>query len=576
MKKRLGLVGILLISLLVLGVVILDKSRMAQFIAESDENFYISLKLDDRRQEVLPWYDEYDDLYYFFLPSCVSDNVIFFDSKPGCRIAWNGREMSLRDSLVWKKGEIYYLELGANSFQVTFMKSENLPSLFIDTESGSMEDVWKDKRHREQGTLIVANENGNIQYHGKLDKISGRGNSTWSFSDKKPYSISLTGRYPLCDLSANKNWNLLNLCYEHGKVSTKIILDIARDIGIAGTPECTWVDLYCEGEYQGLYLLTEDITADYKDVSGILLEREDFDCLEESETYFTTAACQYIFTFKEPSIPSEEQIRETVDYVQNIENLIMAGDDSYKEYIDTDSIAKQYLLDKIFMEEDAMAKSTFYYIDFDADKIYAGPFWDYDRSLGLMYANYAAPIDADPNYMSAWYDTFYADSEFRKTMYTVYTELQPYFERILREDIDRYAEYIHASVEMDNILMKDFINSDTGCYLNWDSYIKFNKYFLANRLNYLNDLWDVKTSDFKTPESTGEYHDVYFEMLDGTVVDKISVLDGTCIKELPPLDKDLYTGWRYWHLYHEYTTLRPVYEDLVLYANPIIEYDSTE
>lgn len=249
MKKRLGLVSALLILLFVLSVVIIDKNRMTQFIVESEENFYISLKLDSRMQEILPWYDETDNLYYFFLPSCVHDQMIFFDSETSYRMVLNGKKISKRDTFLWEKGEIYMLELEDNSFQVTFMKSENLPTLFIDTESGSMDAVRSDKQHKESGMLNIVTEGGNIQYNGKLDKISCRGNSTWSFPDKKPYSISLADSYPLCNLSENKDWKLLSLCYEHDKIHSKIILDTAREIGLSGTPECTGVDLYCGGEY---------------------------------------------------------------------------------------------------------------------------------------------------------------------------------------------------------------------------------------------------------------------------------------------------------------------------------------
>ena len=272
MKKKLGLAGGLLILLFVLGVIVFDKARMAQFIVENDDRFYISLKLDGRTQEVLPWYDEAENLYYFFLPSCISDSTIFFDSKPSCTMMLDGRKISRRDSFLWEKDKVYLMELEDNSYNVTFMKSENLPSLFMYTESGSMDAVWKDKKYRESGTLTIVSENGNIQYSGKLDKISGRGNSTWVFPDKKPYSISLKDSYPLCNLSAGKDWNLLSLSFEHDKMHSKIILDMARSIGLSSTPECTWVDLYCEGEYQGLYLLTEDVDADYKYISeGVLL-----------------------------------------------------------------------------------------------------------------------------------------------------------------------------------------------------------------------------------------------------------------------------------------------------------------
>lgn len=228
-------------------------------------------------------------------------------------------------------------------------------------------------------------------------------------------------------------------------------------------------------------MLTENVVADYKDVSsGVLLEREGADRLEIDESFFETMECHYVFTYKSPSDLSEEQMQETTDFVQNVEDLILAGGDSYKEYIDIDSLAKQYLLDKIFMEEDAMRISTFYYLDLNADKLYAGPFWDYDRSVGLIYPDYNAPIDAAPNSMSIWYDTFYNDPEFYRAMCETYIGLQSYFERILLEDIDAYAEWVQASVEMDNVLYDHIPNViKIDRYISWDNYVRYLKFFFG-------------------------------------------------------------------------------------------------
>ena len=261
---------------------------------------------------------------------------------------------------------------------------------------------------------------------------------------------------------------------------------------------------------------------------------------------------------------------ETADFVQNVEDLILAGNDLYREYIDMDSIARQYLMDKVFMNSDAMLMSTYFYIDLNKDKIYAGPLWDCDRAIGLLFPDYNTPIDGAPNGMSAWYNAFYADPEFYGIMREVYVGLQSDFEHILKEDIDSYAEWIKASVEMDNVLYDHIPDSKKiGRYTNWNSYVRYLKYFLANRLNYLNDLWGVEGCEFQTSESTGEYHDVYFKMEDGTLIDKRRIMDGTCIEELPVLDEKLYSGWYFWHMKGEYSNLRPVYEDMVLYARPV-------
>lgn len=61
-------------------------------------------------------------------------------------------------------------------------------------------------------------------------------------------------------MELGKKWNLLALFYEWDRMHTKIALDMAREMGITCTPESTWVDLYCNGQYVGLYLLTETVS----------------------------------------------------------------------------------------------------------------------------------------------------------------------------------------------------------------------------------------------------------------------------------------------------------------------------
>ena len=73
MKKTVQLVGIL-ISLIMLGCLFLHiDNRIVQL--EINENMVpvISLKVNDEEKVLEPWFNKRDGLYYFFLPSFVSD-----------------------------------------------------------------------------------------------------------------------------------------------------------------------------------------------------------------------------------------------------------------------------------------------------------------------------------------------------------------------------------------------------------------------------------------------------------------------------------------------------------------------
>ena len=543
---------------------------MTQLIIDRDTGeLFISLKLDNRVEEIKPWHSEAEDVYYFFLPSCVHDRRLYFDNIAEDDLYLDHNVISRFGSLQWEQNQIYTIEIGNMSYQVTFMRSEQIPSLFIETESGSLEALHADKEHEETGTLTVVADNGHVQYSGSLDKISGRGNTTWEYVYKKPYAIKLKEAYPLCGLDTNRSWDLLALYYEQDKIHSKIIYDMARKIGLDSTPQCTWVDLYCAGEYRGLYLLTEDLAGDYKNVrGGVLIEREGADRLEESEKYFKTEVGEFIFKFREPGCPNEEQLNTTSRFIQNIEDSVISDNGNYKKCIDIKSLARAYLIDKITINIDAYRFSTFYYID--NDKLYAGPMWDYDLAMGEIVPDYELPIASIPSEMALWYNVFYDDSDFYDEMVSAYKELIPYLTWVLQEGIDEYAELISASVAMDSVLMNATDRTDYSVsYAKWESYIKYLKFFLANRLNYLNDLWEINTESYDIPDSTGQYHTVVYILENGDEIGEQKILDGEGIGTLPELDPELYQGWFFQSMSKRYNYKIPIYEDIALYAKPL-------
>ena len=569
MKKKLGLVIILLIFLCILGTIMIVQSHMVWFILEEEgagENFYISLTLDNMTEEkILPWYDEMEDIFYFFLPSCVTKNELYFSNLDEHEVSVDGSVILQKTRLCWKQDQIYLVQIDGISYSVVFMKSANLPAFFIETESGNMESVNADKNYEEKGNLTVVNKDGTVQYNERIEGISGRGNATWE-PTKKPYTIKLGRKYPLCELEKCKKWNLLALYYEQDKIHSKIIYDMGREMGLESTPECTWVDLYCAGEYQGLYLLTEDRKNDYKDKDGYLLEKTTADV---DKQYFCLEEKKWVFEIDEPDYLSDEQMKEISNFMYGMENMISNNNMSYLEYLDVDSIAKQFLIDKISLNVDGMTRSSFFYLDKEENKLYAGPLWDYDLSMGQQVTDYETPIEGKPNGMFDWYMTFYETSAIYDTMVSVYIDSIPYFQDILQEGIDEYAAWVEASVVMDSVRNPYRLPDATKSYREWESYVKYLKYFLVNRLNYLNSLWGLEDIRFDVPESSGEYHNIRYMTVDGIFVEEQTIMDGECIGWLPTAP-DGYRGWFFLNSYKPYDNKVPIYEDIILIAG----YDS--
>lgn len=578
MKKALHMFWIVA-SLVLLGVFLVQiQNRDMQFMMDADRGLVITLKTGKDEELLYPWFDETTGLTYFFLPSFVQDNRIYCDRIKKEAMEIDGKSVSGWKSFEWEEQTVYSISYDGTDYDVVFMKSANLPSLFIETDSGSMDYLNADKENEEAGEINLIMASGSVEYQGRLKKVSGRGNSTFATA-KKPYTFTLEEAYPLCGLDMGKKWNLLALHYEENKMQSKLIYDMAAYLGMEYTPGSTWVDLYCNGNYQGLYLLTEAITVGDGRVEiydlekenkrntkpsnisgGYLLERDVTESLEPTEVYFTTDICNYNFVINTPKVPTEEEYSYIKDFVQNIENLLVSGDTGYKNYMDLDSFAKQFLIDKLVLNPDAMRSSTFYYKDQDSDVLKVGPLWDYDRAMGVSMPDYETAIGDYPDTMNDWYMPLYAEEEFHRKLLSYYEQLLPYLQELIETGIDAYAESLEAAVAMDTT--KWPLGS---VYTEHESYVRYLKYFLTNRIRFLNEEWSVSGTILEGDFSSGEEHTVCFYAEDGTLLDSYPAKDGECVTSLPELDQDSFE-WRY-HLDGKgFDTRYPVFEDMNLYA----------
>lgn len=578
MKKILQMFYILA-SLILLGCVVFwAQNRNVQFEMDENGTLVLALTADGSEELLYPWVDANTGTTYFFLPSFVRDNQIYSDNMEKDLIRVDGECLSKWRSFKWEEQTRYSISCKGQDYLVCFMRSGNLPTLFLETESGDMNYLNADKKNEEAGEIHLIKPSGNVEYQGQLKKISARGNSTFA-EDKKPYTFTLDKAYPLCGMDSGKKWNLLAMHYEDNKIQSKIIYDMAEYLGMEYTPGSTWVDLYCNGNYQGLYLLTEAITVGDGRVEiynlekenkrntnpsnisgGYLLERDVTEGLEPTEVYFTTDICNYNFVINTPKVPTKEEYSYIKDFVQNIENLLVSGDTRYKNYVDLDSFAKQFLIDKLVLNPDAMRSSTFYYKDRDSDVLKVGPLWDYDRAMGVSMPDYETAIGDYPYTMNDWYMPLYEEEEFHRKLLSYYEQLLPYLQELLETGIDAYAEFLEAAVAMDTTMWP--LDS---VYTGHESYVRYLKYFLANRIRFLNEVWNVSGLTFEGDFSSGEEHTVCFYAEDGTLLDSYPVKDGECITSLPELDQDSFE-WRYHLDGREFDAHYPVFEDMDLYA----------
>ena len=147
--------------------------------------------------------------------------------------------------------------LGYQWNELTILQSGKLPTMFIDVKSGNMDYIHKEKGNKESGTMRLYSADGKLETMAVVDSLKGRGNSTWQWNEKKPYSLRLNEEKDLLGMGAASRWVLLADAFDLSGLKNKLSYDLARNAGMPYAPDCQWVELYLNGEYAGLYLLSE-------------------------------------------------------------------------------------------------------------------------------------------------------------------------------------------------------------------------------------------------------------------------------------------------------------------------------
>ncbi len=605
MKKTIVLIFVMAVAGFVAAVFIYWEGRTAQFAVDDSGNICIELKGEVHDNVIYPHYAADEGKFYFLLPSFVKDNRIYNDLLRDGYLDIDGKKLGKYGCFKWNEESSYVISYENNEIEVKFLKSANLRSVFITTKSGTMEYINAVKGNEETGEMSVVSEQGIEEYRGNLACIATRGQSTF-YCPQKSYKLILEQAADLCGLGYEKKWNLITLYYQNDLIRTKITYDMANYIGIEYMPDCIWVDLYCNGNYIGVYLLSDAMSVGESRVDIVDLEKENENCnagqdlenalmetadnysfyqiespdnitggylFEKSpkdkmagdDCYFKLDASGYCFSLKSPSHVSQAEVEYIQAYMQKIENLIVEGDKAYWSYIDMDSFAKQFLIDKVAMESDAMYASQFYYKDADSDKLISGPLWDRDRTFGAstQTMDYNKGMDSDPCGMILWYDEFYQDDNFRNLMISYYQNLLPYIEELLETGIDDYVEMLAPARKMNDIVVEG--NARTWNCRDYDNQIRYLKHFIAKRCNYLSGLWNIDYRKFSLPETTGAYHTVTFYDAESNFIESYRVKDGEYLSDLPKFDESEYRGWLMNRVDRIYIDAVPIYEDLDLF-----------
>ena len=524
-------------------------------------HFYLS---NDFGTETLSIYYAEDGNCFVFLPSYAELEQVVVKLSSSHQVYVD--DIKLTNGMACGQFEIgkpYPFSVGLRkNLTLWFYQSSNVATMFIHTETGSMDYIHADKNHEENSSITIYTADGETNFHADSNILKGRGNYTWSL-DKRPYSINLSSPADLLGMGIATNWILLANATDETNLNNYLVFELASRVGFSWVPECQYVDLYLNGEYSGLYLLTEKVEVDSNRLN-IDTASNDFLCkidLEErwdslrnpfqTDTMRTIEIC-------EPKILQQADYANITSKVNQMEDILLSGTDLSKtDMIDLDSWVYRYLIDEISANIDSdLASSYFYYYD---GVFYAGPIWDYDMSFGNSVRNQEAESFIAKNAKksqgleSLYYSTLYQNKSFYSRMVEIYQfEFLPVLQKLLNGEIEDLSNSIGHATHMNNIRWKFMFNELKASSPEFDRNAIDLMIYLEQRVDFLNQAW-LENTDYCT---------LQFELAHDEPYWNVSVSKGHLL-ETSYVDLDS-TGWVDASTGKEIDFNQPVLSDMVL------------
>ena len=364
----------------------------------------------------------------------------------------------------------------------------NLPALYIDLN----DNVTLNQINKEVfvgGSYTLVGDEDITDIYEKPLEMKGRGNYSWSFP-KKPYTLKLDKKADILGLGAAKRWVLVTTYSDKTLMRNFLTMTLAYDIGAEFSPECRYVDVIINGEYQGPYVLTEKIQIHENRVD---IDSSKYGLFEIEMEYRHAGNCHYCIILPsgvhmmfidpdEDDTSKEELDKKFIEYksFMNAADIAMTkGYDEYSKYIDVPSFIDWYIVNEFVKNYDSNFTTSCYCFINNDGMLTMGPVWDYDTCYGNQVVESCVNPQGYHVRNGSWYKILRSDDTFNSMLYDRWTELRNngIFDDFVQKITDT-AEYISESEKLDRIKWPNALKSS-------DLRGKLSLYTYEEELNYL-------------------------------------------------------------------------------------------
>ena len=291
--------------------------------------------------------------------------------------------------------------------------SGTLPVMYITTENNTpvtSKDYYLQATYYLDAKGISGYENIGSASAPLTLEIKGRGNYSWTGFDKKPYRIKLTDKQALLGMNKSKHFALLahadDAKDKKGYLRNAVGFQLSQMIGLDWTPAVQPLELVLNGDYVGLYFLTETIRVDKDRVNiteqednvtdataitgGWLVEIDNYD----SDPHITIkegGKTTMWVTYKTPEILSAQQEEYLTNQIKKIDNLVYGdkNSDELWKYLDMDALARFYIVQELTDNYESFHGSCYLHKEIGNDtKWKFGPVWDFGSAFNRDKTQY--------------------------------------------------------------------------------------------------------------------------------------------------------------------------------------------
>ena len=386
----------------------------------------------------------------------------------------------------------------------------NLPLIIIDTYGSEIPDEPRIPAYMG----IIDNESGVNQLSDDFNDYDGhitierRGNSS-QWNDKRPYRFETVdeagenNNVELLGMPEENDWVLYAPWQDKTMIRNVLAYQLSNDMGRYAS-RTRYVELYLNGDYQGIYVLMEKIKRDGErvNISKLNPDESEGDDLTggyilKFDWFFTgdniggfqsnNDGITYNYHYPKPSDIVPEQEEYIQNYIDDFENIMLSpnytdSSTGYPSKMNVESFVDFILVQELAKNVDAYRLSTYIYKDKESvdDRLTAGPVWDFNHGFGNCdYGQTWEPenwlLEYNPeggDQMSFWWELLWQDENFIAKVSQRYSELRSniFSENHIFEIIDSSVVHMGESINR-NFLKWPVL----GNYL-WPNYQVFDTY----------------------------------------------------------------------------------------------------